>query len=112
MRFFINLARATNAMFAAQIGLLEPATDLTSVMVQWGAGDPTTGTDQVVLPLEVIIEASLDGGKEWCSIVGGDGVVDVAHTRKLSPGSSQHRYPVSLLALHRKRCSQFQCVVC
>ncbi|CAM9107710.1 unnamed protein product, partial [Ectocarpus fasciculatus] len=85
-----------------QVALSAPATDLTSVQVQWRAGDPSTGTDQNALPLALSIEASVDGGKEWHGITGGDEAVDVALAHKASPGSSQHRYPVSLLALRRK----------
>ncbi|CAM9591597.1 unnamed protein product, partial [Scytosiphon promiscuus] len=86
-----------------QVGLSEPATELTSVQVQWRAGDPSTGTDQNALPLALSIEASIDGGKEWHGITGGDEAVDVALAQKASPGSSRHRYPVSLLGLRRKR---------
>lgn len=71
--------------------------------VQWGAGDPATGVDQNGIPIALIIEASMDGGNEWHRITGGDEAVDVALARKTSPGSSQHRYPVSLLALQRQR---------
>lgn len=85
-----------------QVALSTPATELTSVKVQWGAGDPATSTDQNALPQTLIIEASVDGGKEWHGITGGDEAVDVALAHKVSPGSSQHRYPVSLLALRRK----------
>lgn len=84
-----------------QVALSEPSTKLTSVKVQWGAGDPSCGTDQSALPLALIIEASVDGGKEWYGITGGDEAVDVALAHKVSAGSSQHRYPVSLLALQR-----------
>lgn len=86
-----------------KVALSAPATELTSVQVQWRAGDPSTGTDQNSLPLALSIEASVDGGKEWHGITGGDEAVDVALAHKASPGSSQHRYPVSLLALRRKK---------
>ena len=86
-----------------QVALSTPATELTSVQVQWRAGDPTIGTDQNALPLALSIEASVDGGKEWHGITGGDEAVDVTLAHKASPGSSQHRYPVSLLALQRKK---------
>ena len=85
------------------MALAEPVTELTSVKVQWGAGDPGSGTDHNALPLALSIEASVDDGKEWHGITGGDEVVDVALAHKKSPGSSQHRYPVSLLTLRRKR---------
>lgn len=71
--------------------------------VQWGAGDPSNGTDQNALPLSLSIDASFDGGKEWHGITGGDESVDVALAHKATPGSSQHRYPVSLLTLRRKK---------
>lgn len=87
----------------AKVALSVPATGLTSVQVQWRAGDPTTGTDQNALPLALSVEASVDGGKEWHGITGGDQAVDLALAHKASPGLSQHRYPVSLLALRRKR---------
>lgn len=86
-----------------KVALKVPATELTSVQVQWRAGDPTAGTDQNALPLALSIEASADGGKEWHGITGGDEAVDLALAHKASPRSSQHRYPVSLLALRRKR---------
>lgn len=88
---------------ATQVALDEPTTELTSVTVQWGTGDPATGTDQNAVPLALSIEASVDGGKEWHGITGGEETVDVALAQKESPGSSRHRYPVSLLALQRKR---------
>lgn len=71
--------------------------------MQWGAGDPATVSDQNALPLALSIEASVDGGREWHGITGCDEAVDVAHSHKASPGSSQHRYPVTLLALQRQR---------
>lgn len=86
-----------------QVKLSVPATELTSVSVQWGAGDPASGTDQNAIPLALSIEASVDGGHEWQGITGGGEAVDVALAHKASLGSSQHRYPVSLLGLRRKR---------
>lgn len=86
-----------------QVKLSAPATELTSVSVQWGAGDPASGTDQNAIPLALSIEASVDGGQEWQGITGGGEAVDVALAHKASLGSSQHRYPVSLLDLRRKR---------
>lgn len=86
-----------------QVALSVPATELTSVSVQWGAGDPASGTDQNAVPLALSIEASVDGGQEWQGITGGGEAVDVALAHKASLGSSQHRYPVSLLGLRRKR---------
>lgn len=86
-----------------QVALSVPATELTSVSVQWGAGDPASGTDQNAVPLALSIEASVDGGQVWQGITGGGEAVDVALAHKASLGSSQHRYPVSLLGLRRKR---------
>lgn len=101
----VDLFQIPSAAFVplVKVALRVPATELTSVQVQWRAGDPTTGTDQNALPLALSIEASVDGGKEWHGITGGDEAVDLALAHKASPGSSQHRYPVSLLALRRKR---------
>lgn len=101
-QFIQSIHSALRALALPQVALSAPATDLTSVQVQWRAGDPSTGTDQNALPLALSIEASVDGGKEWHGITGGDEAVDVALAHKASPGSSQHRYPVSLLALRRK----------
>lgn len=86
-----------------QVALSEPATDITSVAVQWGSGDPVSGSDQQALPLTLNIEASTDGGKQWYGITGGDEAVDVALAHKASGGSSRHRYPVSLTGLRRRR---------
>lgn len=88
---------------AQQVALGEPATDLTSVAVQWGAGDPTSSTDQHTLPLALSIEASVDGGRVWCGISGGDEAGNVALAHKASARLPQHRYPVSLMALRRMR---------
>lgn len=86
-----------------QVALSEPATDLTSVTVQWGAGDPAISTDQHAVPVALSIEASVDGGKEWHGITGGDEAMDVALAHKSSARLSQHRYPISLLGLRRMR---------
>lgn len=88
---------------AEQVALNEPATEITSVTVQWGPGDAATGTDQHVIPLVLSIEVSVDEGKTWYGVTGGDETVDVALAHKAAAGSSKHRYPVSLLALRRKR---------
>ena len=86
-----------------QVALSVPATELTSVIVQWGPGDPASSTDQNAVPLALSIEASVNGGHEWQGITGGGEAVDVALAQKASLGSSRHRYPVSLLGLRRKR---------
>lgn len=85
------------------MALSEPATEITSVTVQWGAGDSASGTDQHTVPLALVIEASVDGGKAWHGISGGDDSVDVGLAHKAAAGSSKHRYPVSLMELRRKR---------
>ncbi|CAM9104396.1 unnamed protein product [Discosporangium mesarthrocarpum] len=81
-----------------QVELDFPTANLTSVVVQWGIGDEYGRADKYVTPMKLQIEASVDGGKEWHSITGGDGVVDAA-VGAISSASSCHRYPVSLASL-------------